>query len=126
MSYPWSEEDMVSIVANHASGSAMFKWNNAVLLSTYSGETQGEAFWAGFKSSLANKGITVSLVPAFTSYRDPNSASSLLSNFPAIDGFFNWWSWPADVGTTLTTATDLAYQKAIKTRTGPYIMCKLT
>lgn len=32
-------------------------------------------------------------------------------------------SRPADTNTELTTDTDLAYQKAIKSRTGPYIMC---
>jgi hypothetical protein len=37
------------------------------------------------------------------------------------------WSWPADTNSQLTTATDLAYQKAIKgSRTGPYIMCTVS
>lgn len=84
---------MVTIVAAHATSANTFKWNNNVLVSTYSGESYGNAFWASFKSALAAKGITVTLAPAFTSYRDPSLASSLLSNFPSIDGFFNWWSW---------------------------------
>jgi glucan endo-1,3-alpha-glucosidase len=54
----------------------------------------------------------------------------LLSKFPSIDGFFNWWSWcvwsemgvckaesitnrPADTNTNLTTDTDLAYQRQL-------------
>ncbi|KAF9811783.1 hypothetical protein IEO21_06395 [Rhodonia placenta] len=58
-----------------------------------------------------------------TSYRAPDDADSLMSNFTSIDGFFNWWSWPADVDANLTTATDLAYQAVVKSdRTGPYIM----
>lgn len=44
------------------------------------------------KSTLASAGVQVSFAPAFTSYRDPSLASSLLSTFPSIDGFFNWWS----------------------------------
>lgn len=31
---------------------------------------------------------------------------------------------PADIDALLTTETDLAYQKAISSRNGPYIMCK--
>ncbi|KAG9007238.1 hypothetical protein FRB93_008061 [Tulasnella sp. JGI-2019a] len=122
MSYSWASADMVNIVAAHATSANTFKWNNNVLVSTYAGESYGNAFWASFKSALSAKGIPVTLAPAFTSYRDPSLASSLLSNFPSIDGFFNWWSWPADTNSNLTTATDLAYQSAIKARAGPYIM----
>ncbi|KAF7318311.1 hypothetical protein HMN09_00339900 [Mycena chlorophos] len=123
MSYSWAASDIVSITASHASSSAMLTWNGKVLLSTYSGESYGDSFWSGIKSSLANEGIQVSFAPAFTTYRDPSLANSLISTFSSVDGFFNWWSWPDDVGTLLTTDTDLAYQSAIKdNREGPYIM----
>ncbi|KAH9833684.1 glycoside hydrolase family 71 protein [Rhodofomes roseus] len=123
MSYSWASSDMVSIVQTYATSSAMYTWNNAVLVSTYSGESYGDSFWSAFKSTLAADGITVILTPAFTSYRDPSDADSLMSSFPSIDGFFNWWSWPADVDANLTTATDLAYQAVVKSdRTGPFIM----
>ncbi|KAG9007239.1 hypothetical protein FRB93_008062 [Tulasnella sp. JGI-2019a] len=119
MSYSWASADMVSIVAAHATSANTFKWNNNVLVSTYAGESYGDAFWAAFKSALSAQGITVTLAPAFTSYRDLTLASSLLSNFPSIDGFFNWWSWPADTNTNLTTATDLAYQSAHQSKNWP-------
>jgi len=122
MSYSWAQADMVSIVAKHASSASTFKWNGNVLVSTYSGESYGDSFWSSFKTALGQQGISVTLAPAFTSYRDPSNAGSLLSAFPSIDGFFNWWSWPADTDSNLTTATDLAYQQAIKSRSGPYIM----
>jgi len=122
MSYSWSEDDMVNIVAAHANSSATYKFNGDVLVSTYSGSAQGNDFWNGFKSSLASRGVTIKLAPAFTDYRDPSLTSQLLSSFPSIDGFFNWWSWPADVPQNLTTDTDIAYQKAIAPRGGPYIM----
>ena len=93
MTYSWSSSDMVSIVQTHASSSAMFKWNNAVLVSTYAGDSLDDSFWSGFKSAPASDGITVSLAPAFTSYRDPSLADTLMSTYPSIDGFFNWWSW---------------------------------
>jgi glucan endo-1,3-alpha-glucosidase len=93
MSYSWSEDDMVNIVASHANSSATYKFNGAVLVSTYSGSAQGNDFWNGFKSSLASRGVTIKLAPAFTDYRDPSRTSQLLSSFPSIDGFFNWWSW---------------------------------
>lgn len=93
MTYNWQEADMVNLVKTHASSPSAFLWKGEVLVSTYSGEGKGDAFWAGFKSDLANAGVKISLAPAFTGYRDPSSASSLLSSFPSIDGFFNWWSW---------------------------------
>lgn len=96
MSYTWSVTDMVNIVSAHASSSAQYLWNGDVLVSTYSGDsgsTATDSFWSGFKSDLASQGITISLAPAFTTYRDPSLASSLLSTYPSIDGFFNWWSW---------------------------------
>ncbi|KAJ7511133.1 glycoside hydrolase family 71 protein [Mycena galericulata] len=122
MSYSWAASDMVSLVATHASSSAMLTYDGGVLVSTYSGESYGDSFFAGVKSSLANEGIKITLAPAFTTYRDPSLANSLLSNFPSIDGFFNWWSWPDDVDSTLTTDTDIAYKNAIQSRSGPYIM----
>ncbi|KAG1797384.1 glycoside hydrolase family 71 protein [Suillus plorans] len=122
MTDTWKQSDMVNIVANHSSSPSTFLWNNTILVSTYSGESYGEDFWAGFKSALQSQGIHITLAPAFTTYRDPSSAASLVSTFPSIDGFFNWWSWPADVGANLTTATDLAYQAAVSSLSGPYIM----
>lgn len=122
MSYTWQQSDMVNIVANHSSSPSTFLWKNTILVSTYSGESYGEDFWASFKSALQSKGIDITLAPAFTTYRDPSSADSLVSTFPSIDGFFNWWSWPADVDVNLTTATDLAYQAAVSSLSGPYIM----
>lgn len=89
----WKQSDMVNIVANHSSSPSTFLWNNTILVSTYSGESYGEDFWAGFKSALQSQGIHITLAPAFTTYRDPSSAASLISKFPSIDGFFNWWSW---------------------------------
>jgi glucan endo-1,3-alpha-glucosidase len=93
MSYTWQQSDIVNIVANHSSSPSTFLWKNTILVSTYSGESYGEDFWASFKSALQSKGIDITLAPAFTTYRDPSSADSLVSTFPSIDGFFNWWSW---------------------------------
>ncbi|KAG1805459.1 glycoside hydrolase family 71 protein [Suillus subaureus] len=104
MSYTWQQSDMVNIIANHSSSPR---------------ESYGEDFWASFKSSLQSQGIDITLAPAFTTYRDPSDATSLVSTFPSIDGFFNW---PADVDANLTTATDLAYQAAVSSLSGPYIM----
>lgn len=93
MSYNWQESDMVSLVVKYATSTSTFLWNNNVLVSTYSGESKGDAWWSNFKSTLQQQGINVVLAPAFTTYRDPSQTTSLLSTFPSIDGFFNWWSW---------------------------------
>jgi len=120
--YAWDVSDMESIVSAHASSTSAVWYNGGLLVSSYGGEANGDSFWAGFKSDLLAQGIKVTLAPAFTSYRDPSLTGELLSNFPSIDGFFNWWSWPDDVDANLTTDTDLAYQAAAESRGGPYIM----
>ncbi|KAF8317382.1 glycoside hydrolase family 71 protein [Clavulina sp. PMI_390] len=123
MSYSWDAGTIATIVEKYATSSATYTWNGKVLVSTYSGESYGDSFWNSVKSTLSSAGVSVSFAPAFTSYRDPSLASQLLSDFSSVDGFFNWWSWPADNGNLLTTDTDLAYQSAIKdNRSGPYIM----
>ncbi|KAJ3840950.1 glycoside hydrolase family 71 protein [Lentinula raphanica] len=124
MTYDWAESDMVSLVATYAISPSYYKWNGNPLVSTFDGDAQDNDFWEGFKSDLANEGITISLAPAFIDYRDPSEATTMFSTYPSIDGFFNWWSWPADVAADLTTATDLAYQAGISAagRSGPYIM----
>jgi glucan endo-1,3-alpha-glucosidase len=80
---------MVSLISKYAKSPSTFCWQGDVLVSTYSGEPYGDSFYSGVKSALAANGITISLAPAFTSYRDPAKANSLLSTFPSIDGFFN-------------------------------------
>jgi glucan endo-1,3-alpha-glucosidase len=71
----------------------MLTFNGGVLVSTFAGENNGDGFWAGIKTSLRNQGIKVTFVPAFISFRAPSRVNELLSSFPSIDGFFNWWSW---------------------------------
>ncbi|KAJ6550422.1 glycoside hydrolase family 71 protein [Mycena vulgaris] len=122
MTRDWQASDIVSLVAAHATSPAMLTYNGGVLLSTFAGEANGDAFWAGIKSTLAGQGINTTFSPSFLSFRDPAQAPTLLSTFPSIDGFFNWWSWPNDVNANLTTETDLAYKTAAQTRGGPYIM----
>ncbi|KAJ3985552.1 glycoside hydrolase family 71 protein [Lentinula detonsa] len=124
MTYDWAEADMVSLVQTYATSPSYYKWNGNPLVSTFDGDAQDDDFWAGFKSDLANEGVTISLAPAFIDYRDPSEATTMFSTYTSIDGFFNWWSWPADVAADLTTATDLAYQAGISAagRSGPYIM----
>ncbi|KAF7378461.1 hypothetical protein MSAN_00273200 [Mycena sanguinolenta] len=122
MSRTWQQSDIVSLVATHASSPAMLTYNGGVLVSTFEGEANGNDFWAAIRTSLANEGIKITFAPAFISYRDPSLNGTLLSDFPSIDGFFNWWSWPNDVDALLTTDTDIAYRDAAHSRGGPYIM----
>jgi hypothetical protein len=93
MSYKWASSDIVDIVAAHASSPAAYKWKDTALVSTFSGASFGDAFYSGVKSSLASKGTKITFAPALTDYRDPSLAKQMLSTFPSVDGFFNWWSW---------------------------------
>ncbi|KAF8596299.1 glycoside hydrolase family 71 protein [Ceratobasidium sp. AG-I] len=121
--YPWDVGKMTTQITSHASSARTYRWNGKVLVSTYAGSNRGDAFWNQLKTSCANAGVPIAFAPAFNDYRDPAGASGLISKFTSIDGFFNWWSWPEDNGQLLTTATDLAFQSAIKkNRSGPYIM----
>ncbi|KAJ3873827.1 glycoside hydrolase family 71 protein [Lentinula edodes] len=124
MTYEWEAADMVSLVKSYATSSSYYQWEGKPLVSTFGGDSDANDFWNTFKTTLANEGISISLAPAFIDYRDPDEAAQMFSNFVAIDGFFNWWSWPADENANLTTDTDLAYKKALSAagRTGPYIM----
>jgi glucan endo-1,3-alpha-glucosidase len=148
VAYPWyfvaflTSTSRASIVATHASSPAMLTYNGGVLVSTFGGEGNSNDFWAGIKNTLAVEGINITFAPAFIGFRDPNQTGKLLSSFPSIDGFFNWWSWyvcsittypckptsndfrrPDDVDATLTTDVDTAYKNAAQSRGGPYIMC---
>ncbi|KAJ3737771.1 glycoside hydrolase family 71 protein [Lentinula guzmanii] len=124
MTYEWETTDMVNLVKQYASSSNYYKWEGKPLVSTFGGDSDSNDFWTTFKIDLANAGISISLAPAFVDYREPDEATQMFSNFTAIDGFFNWWSWPADENANLTTDTDLAYKKALSSagRSGPYIM----
>ncbi|KAG8748618.1 hypothetical protein FRC10_000009 [Ceratobasidium sp. 414] len=123
MSYGWTVDTMTTQIKAHASSARTYRWNGKVLVSTFAGSDKGDAFWNQLKTSCSNAGVPIVFAPAFLDYRDPAGASGLISTFTSIDGFFNWWSWPADNGQNLTTATDLAFQSAVKkNRSGPYIM----
>ena len=54
------------------------------------------------------------------------AASKLISEYPSIDGYFNWQAWPLDVDKNITVSPDVAFQSALKNagRTGPYMMGK--
>ncbi|KAL1705914.1 glycoside hydrolase family 71 protein [Schizophyllum commune] len=120
----WSQDEVVSLIAAHKDSDANYKWQDKILVSTYSGSEQGNDFYQGVKDSLSGQGVEVTWAPAFVDYRETGKAQEVFSTFPAIDGFVNWWSWPADVNEELTTETDLAYQSAVKDagRGGPFIM----
>ncbi|KIY50811.1 glycoside hydrolase family 71 protein [Fistulina hepatica ATCC 64428] len=130
MSYTWTVDDIVSNITAYASSSSMYTWNDSVLVSTYTPSSEGATgvlypndFYEEVKSNLEANGTPVVFAPALTYYRDPSIASTLLTNFPSVDGFLNWWSWPDDVDANLTTATDMAYQAVIDEQgKGPYIM----
>ncbi|EJD55044.1 glycoside hydrolase family 71 protein [Auricularia subglabra TFB-10046 SS5] len=118
-----SMQQIISLVAAHAKSPASYLWKGKVLVSTFYGENQGPDQWAYMKSQLANQDVQVSFAPAFITYRHANQVNTMLQSFPAVDGFFNWWAWPEDFPSNVTTTDDVAFQNAIRSqRTGPYIM----
>lgn len=75
----------------------------------------------------------VTAIPPMRTPCSPNSLQSTASSIGGLGAYDLRWgvckaesitNRPADTNTNLTTDTDLAYQKAIKSsRKGPYIMC---
>jgi glucan endo-1,3-alpha-glucosidase len=90
MTYDWNDADIIEVIKSHVDSPATFKWNDAVLVSTYFGGNKGNDFWNNIKTQLSGQGVEISLAPAFTEYTDAAQAQELASTFPAIDGFFNW------------------------------------
>ncbi|KAI9712085.1 MAG: hypothetical protein M1820_001794 [Bogoriella megaspora] len=127
----WTEKYMASVVANHSSSSAAYKWNGDDLVTTYAGDDYGNAFFQDLKTQLKASGVSAAVAPAFTQMayaaqnEDPEEQiNDWATTFGALDGFFNWQSWPLNVAKNSTAAVDVALQSALKGagKTGPYIM----
>ena len=93
LSHPWDQNVIVNQIVAHANSPATYRWNGKVLVSTLDGHQNNNDFWAGVKANAASRGVEIVLAPAFINYRPLNMVGSLMSTYPAIDGFFNWWSW---------------------------------
>ncbi|SMQ51069.1 unnamed protein product [Zymoseptoria tritici ST99CH_1A5] len=129
----WNQTFMQDMITKHASSPAAYRWNNNLLVSTYGGdniEHYGNQFFQGLKDKMAYWKNPITLAPALTKYSTAaqtnaqSSAAKLISDYPAIDGYFNWQAWPLDVEANITASPDQAFQSALKNagKTGPYIM----
>jgi len=130
----WNQTFMQTMISKYASNSAAYRWNNNLLVSTYGGdqvEEYGNEFFEGLKSNMQSSN-PITLAPALTTYSmdaqtdATSAASSLMSDYSSIDGYFNWQAWPLNVQQNTTVTPDQAFQAAIKSnsRSGPYIMGK--
>ncbi|TRM60416.1 glycosyl hydrolase family 71-domain-containing protein [Schizophyllum amplum] len=55
----WSQDEVVSLISAHADSDASMKWQEKILVSTYSGENNGNDFFAGVKDTLPGQGIEI-------------------------------------------------------------------
>ncbi|KAH9812189.1 glycoside hydrolase family 71 protein [Teratosphaeria destructans] len=129
----WNQSYMQDVISSHAGSSATYRWSSNILVTTYGGDQvdhYGNNFFQGLKDNMKNSGNAISLAPALTKYSmgaqsDASSAtSSLMSDFPSIDGYVNWQAWPLNVGQNQTLEPDQAFKNALSSngKTGPYIM----
>lgn len=130
----WNQTYMQEAITKYAGSSATYRWNSNILVSTYGGdqldEYYGDWFFQGLKDKMKYWNNAITLAPALTTYSmaaqtgASAAASKLISEYPSIDGYFNWQAWPLDIDANITTSPDLAFQSALKNagRTGPYIM----
>ncbi|KAF1808599.1 glycoside hydrolase [Eremomyces bilateralis CBS 781.70] len=127
----WTAELIADQLNTNKDSSAMYKWNGAILVSTYAGTNYGNDLFRGVKDQARSRGFEVSIAPALTDFAQDaqriapdQCARNLINQFPEIDGFFNWQAWPLDVPSNLTAQADVEFKEALKStgRTGPYIM----
>lgn len=94
----WNVTFMESMITKYAGSSAALRWNTNLVVSTYGGDTvdeYGNEFFQSLKNSLKAAGHSISLVPALTSFSEAaqsspvTSAAKLISEYTAIDGYFN-------------------------------------
>lgn len=128
----WNQTYMAQSISRYSGSPATYRWNSNVLVSTYGGDTvsqYGNQFFQGLKDMMKSY-CAITLSPALTSYASnaqtsaTQAASSLVSDYPSIDGYLNWQAWPLNVQQNITATPDLAFQSQMKQagRTGPYIM----
>ncbi|KAL8276345.1 hypothetical protein RQP46_011270 [Phenoliferia psychrophenolica] len=95
----------------YAAHSAQFKYDNKLVLSTFSGESSGtylegnsdiNAAWA---SLISQSGIDIFFVPFWTGL----AAATAVSDHPVVAGIGNWLAWPTG-DEAPTTSIDLAFQ----------------
>lgn len=165
MSFSWTQDQIVSVLNNNINSRSNFVYEGDILVSTFSGEGNGNDFWAAVRMpryspnlcqfikrmhirskppwrtlgiqfglprlSLAS-GILLRQIPCYRrSPRLMDSSTGGLGTFIMISTASQLSRYlytdihrPADVAANLTTDTDVAYQTAIKQRTGPYVMCE--
>ena len=131
----WNQTFMQSMISRYSDYSSAYRWNSNILVSTYGGdqsEQYGNEFFQGLKDNMQYANNAITLAPALTTYsmgaqaHPLHTAASLMSDYPSIDGFFNWQAWPLNVRKNISVSPDLAFQSSLKNsgRTGPYIMCE--
>ena len=92
---------LTSVLQQYMSSSAHLLYNGVPLVTTFAGSSIANSAWASMKSSL---GTDIILIPGFY---DVTPSSSFFSTYPAMDGAFNWNSWPwRELGKVAVQTTD--------------------
>ncbi|KAG9194531.1 hypothetical protein G6011_04566 [Alternaria panax] len=91
---------------------------NKPLLSTFGGEDFSNADWNNFKAKVG----AVLVVPGF--YQIYNPSTNFFGSRAALDGVFNWNSWPAtqDGKVAVSAATDRTFQTSAKNANKLFMM----
>ena len=97
---------------------AHFRYNGVPLVTTFAGSAVSNSDWQAFKDSLETPVI---LMPSFY---DVYPTSSFFSDRPALDGTFNWnsWPWSGDGKIPVNTNLDDIYLSAAKASNKLFMM----
>ncbi|KAL7410783.1 glycosyl hydrolase family 71-domain-containing protein [Mrakia frigida] len=100
---------MVDYIVQFAAHPNQYLYNGKVFVSTFAGETCGDAAWVNLRTLLTAKGVSMYFLPGFF-------GGTSWSSWKSMDGIMNWNSaWSMDTK-MITTATDYTYMSALGTK----------
>ena len=109
-------DDIIEMMKLYADNPTYFRQAGRPVLSTYSGESKGRAFWqSSVLEPLAKLGLKPFFVPAFYSVTPSGRASDEVAFWNSlVDGLFYFGPAQTPFGTPSVIETNLAYTRALK------------
>ena len=103
---------------SYLSSPAHFTYGGTPLVTTFAGSSVSDSAWRAFKDAL---GQPIILMPSF---HDVTPTSSFFSDRPALDGTFNWnsWPWSGSGQIKVSTSDDQTYLSAAKASNKLFMM----
>ena len=107
-----------AFLKSYLSSPAHFTYQGIPLVTTFAGSTVSDSTWQAFKDAI---GQPVILMPSFY---DVTPTSTFFTDRPALDGTFNWnsWPWVGNGQIKVSTNDDQTYLSAAKASNKLFMM----